>query len=277
MHNGRLAASARPIALAMGLLFATGCAASSTGPAARHAGNNTLVQDWQATVDQGTARLSLSIGESGQAVAVQQGYVDFKHNSLSLMSSGTGGGATEVRDVGGYTYRSTEAFELSVASEIASLSSSLDVQPPSSTGGMPQWFKSKDRSTQGVLGSLGPLGLVVSTEQTLATYSKDASVQDVGTATVLGAPTTHYRLTSSQRLPGETAPAGEPSIAAGTISTLNLDFYVDSNNLVRRISFQVSAAQSGAPPEVYTQTLELSDFGAPVTVSAPPSSALATP
>jgi hypothetical protein len=227
-------------------------------------------------VGQGTARLSLSIGESGQAVATQQGYVDFKHNALDLVSSGTAGAVTEVRDVGGYTYTSTQGFELSVASALASLSSSLNVEPPSSAVGPPQWFKTKDRSTQGTLAALGPLGLVVSTEQTLATYSKDALVQDVGTSTVLGAPTTHYRLTSSQRLPGETAPPGEPSIAAGTISTLDIDFYVDSKNLVRRISFQVSAAQSTAPAEMYTQTLDLSDFGAPVTVSAPPSSALAT-
>jgi hypothetical protein len=263
---------ARGVVLAICGIVIAGCSSSPTGPNAASAsrGPNDLVRDWQSTLDQGTARLSLS----EEPAETELGYIDFKHNTMDLTPTRAGTGESEIRVVGGYAYI-LNSDPAPASSLMPSMGTQFSSQPPQ------QWLKTKESPGQGPLDAIGPLGLWVSSTQMLAAYVKNARYQDLGTATLLAISTTHYRLTKTATLAAHTFP-GHGSIAAGTISTLTLDLYVSSDNLVRRISYQESIAPGLASSTSPTtsvaekQTLDLSDFGVPFTASAPPPAEVAS-
>ena len=110
------------------------------------------------------------------------------------------------------------------------------------------------------------------------------SVAKVGTASIRGTQTTHYRATvdfgkvaAKRGLPAAQIQALEKTL--GT-STFPVDLWIDGQGVARRLQFHFplpkatptsAAGQSGQ----ITETLDLYDFGAPVAVQPPPASQVA--
>jgi hypothetical protein len=106
-------------------------------------------------------------------------------------------------------------------------------------------------------------------------------VDKIGTESVRGTPTTHYRATVSfakaaakQGLPRAQIQAVEKAIGTATFP---VDLWIDDQGVARRMQFRfplpkaTSSAAAGQSGHV-TETLELFDFGTPVSVAAPPAS-----
>jgi hypothetical protein len=106
----------------------------------------------------------------------------------------------------------------------------------------------------------------------------------VGTETVRGAHTTHYRLTldlnkAAQRLPEQARPSYKEITQALGQSTLPAEAWVDDQGLVRKIEMMIDLSKSsvfgGKGVQLMgtlTETVEFFDFGVPVEVSPPPDS-----
>lgn len=103
-------------------------------------------------------------------------------------------------------------------------------------------------------------------------------VQELGTATVGGVQTTHYRGTVDLRKVVAQAPAGaragmrklmQTVTASLGTSTYPVDVWIDSSGLVRQISEHLPQVSSSSEA---TFTMRFSKFGAPVRVTAPPAS-----
>lgn len=102
-------------------------------------------------------------------------------------------------------------------------------------------------------------------------------VRDVGSGTVDGAPATHYRVTidmakalqsAKTRCPG--GPVGQNlQNVAGRIHFQPMDVWVDGQDRVRRVHF-VETVPVQSKSITTDMTMDLSDFGTPVQVSAPP-------
>jgi hypothetical protein len=110
----------------------------------------------------------------------------------------------------------------------------------------------------------------------LAYLDHAQQVSKVGTQTVDGAATTHYRMTLS--------PAALGSSSVHAAKPIPVDVWVDAQHRVRqeKLSMDLTAAGSSASPssgassrsagssESITVTMHLRDFGTPVHVTAPP-------
>ena len=100
--------------------------------------------------------------------------------------------------------------------------------------------------------------------------AEGATIRRVGSATVNGTPTTHYRVVidteKALKAKGLTSPllAG---MASTMPSSIPADVWIGKDRLLRRIQVSLSAAQSQMD-----MTMDLYDYGAHVTISAPPSS-----
>lgn len=100
-----------------------------------------------------------------------------------------------------------------------------------------------------------------------------ATVRKLGPATVAGAATTHYRVTvdlaEALRSKGLTSPllAG----AAARSKTVSEDVWIGTNGLVRRVQSSYGFGGEGTRGHV-SMTMDIYDYGARVTIAAPPSS-----
>jgi hypothetical protein len=109
------------------------------------------------------------------------------------------------------------------------------------------------------------------------------SVHKQGTATIRGARVTQYRVKidlakAAAKLPAwEQASFKEFTQSIGA-STLPVDVWVDSHNLVRRMREAIPLPGDSSTPKgtVLTQTTDFYDFGVPVLVSAPPAAQVAS-
>lgn len=104
-------------------------------------------------------------------------------------------------------------------------------------------------------------------------------VTQVGSATVRGVQTVHYRvLISLAKATSRVRPSARRAFAAFTKafgrSTLPAQVWVDEQNRVRRILITLAAPKAAGAPagSKLTQTVDFYDFGIPVRVSAPPAS-----
>jgi LppX_LprAFG lipoprotein len=99
--------------------------------------------------------------------------------------------------------------------------------------------------------------------------AEGADIRNLGSATVDGAATTHYRGTidtaKALQAKGLTSPllAG----AAAELPKVPVDAWIGADGLLRRIKFTASTAQGRLG-----MTMDLYDYGANVTISAPPDS-----
>ena len=100
-----------------------------------------------------------------------------------------------------------------------------------------------------------------------------AKIRKLGSATIDGAATTHYRVTidlaKALRSKGLTSPM-LGSLAA-QMKTATEDVWIAKNGLVRRIRSTYAAAESGKQMHV-GMTMDLFDYGADVSIAAPPNS-----
>ncbi|WP_375486267.1 hypothetical protein [uncultured Jatrophihabitans sp.] len=111
--------------------------------------------------------------------------------------------------------------------------------------------------------------LAVAAPASLVTFARSASsVTDLGRATTSGVATTHYRVTVDT----STLPSSVPSsITGGGKSPVPVDMYLDASGRPRRVSGTFSISGQSVTP-----TIVLSDYNAPVTVTAPPSDEVST-
>jgi len=103
-------------------------------------------------------------------------------------------------------------------------------------------------------------------------------VEEVGTETVRGEETTHYRATvdlerAAAQAPPELAEQIQKAVdqirqTAGK-TTVPVDVWIGDDGLIRRVTFDYSSAET-EPPVESTITMELFDFGVDVTVEPPP-------
>jgi hypothetical protein len=103
-------------------------------------------------------------------------------------------------------------------------------------------------------------------------------VHKVGTATVRGTNTTHYKGTIDIAAATQKVPAflrGKVRTTFGQLKTLPFDAYIDDQGRLNRLvqTFTIPASTStGGKPVTVTSSFDMYDFGIPVHVTAPASS-----
>jgi hypothetical protein len=119
----------------------------------------------------------------------------------------------------------------------------------------------------------------INPQKVLAQLTSSVSVHKLGTATVRGASTTHYRVSVNTAkvvgiLPKSQQAAELKALKSMHLKTLPLDVYVDHSGYVRRVGVSLSnlKVQTGSAAVAIKLQVDLYDFGTHVTVSAPPAS-----
>jgi hypothetical protein len=100
-------------------------------------------------------------------------------------------------------------------------------------------------------------------------------VQDLGKEKVRGVETTHYRATidleqSAKRAKGSTRQSIRRVIDVAGVKKLPVDVWVGGDGFVRKVTY----TQHSSKNQSAKITMELYDFGAPVTITAPPGAAV---
>ncbi len=234
------------------------------------------------TVAAKTARMSLNVSVSGGSGADQatfqltgSGLVDMTDNvaEFNMQLPQTGGGIEE-RVVGGTVYIKVPP----------SLSGSLGGKPWAS-------ISLSQLANQSGLGSLPGVGTGSDPSQILNfLQGVSSSVTKVGPAEVNGVSTVEYRATIDlSKLAGANPQAGHVLSQAANLLHLHsipLEVFVDSSGRLRRMVLDMSidlgavlgpTGSSSAPasPIELKMTVDLSDFGVPVNVVAPPAGEVA--
>jgi hypothetical protein len=111
--------------------------------------------------------------------------------------------------------------------------------------------------------------------QVLDLLRASGSVEKVGTETVNGDSTTHYKATidlstAAGKVGADAQAMVQHLIDQGAPSTIPVDVWIGDDGLVRRLTLDESVAKAGQAGAVHL-TLNLSDYGTAVNVSAPPS------
>lgn len=103
--------------------------------------------------------------------------------------------------------------------------------------------------------------------------TEGAEVRKVGPATVDGTATTHYHVTVDMAKALEARGLSSPMLAAAAAAmpTVPEDVWIGQDGLVHRMELAFSTQQHGKPLRM-AMTMDLYDYGAPVTIAAPPSS-----
>jgi hypothetical protein len=103
---------------------------------------------------------------------------------------------------------------------------------------------------------------------------ESGSVTEVGTETLNGEQTTHYKATidlqkAASKLGGRVQQAVQGMIARGAPSSLPVDVWIGDDGLVRKVTLDEGFSANGHSDDV-NLTVVFSDYGTPVTVVAPP-------
>ena len=102
--------------------------------------------------------------------------------------------------------------------------------------------------------------------------SEGAKVHKVGIATIDGVATTHYHVTvdTAKALQSKGLTGPLLSRVAEQTKSVSANVWIDKNGLVRRTAFGYSSPVAGGPR--MAMRMDISDYGAHVSISAPPSS-----
>jgi hypothetical protein len=100
------------------------------------------------------------------------------------------------------------------------------------------------------------------------------SVDEVGTETLAGGPTTHYKASidlakAVDKLPERVQQAVQRLIDQGAPSVLPVDVWIGDDGLVRKLTMDESLPTAGSTGQVRL-SMTFSDYGTPVNVVAPP-------
>ncbi len=256
MGRTRLAA----VAAAVACVVLAGCSEGAPAGAAE-----AVRASADKTIDAGSSRVALDV-------------------SLSL-----GGSKTSVRGEGAFDMQNRRGvFTLDLGALGASLGGdSIETifdgpgmylkLPSSAPSGEPPWFKI-DLATAGRLAgaNLGSLGQLRQSDPTKALeFLRGATddVRKVGDEDVRGESTTHYRAVVDLQRAAASLPAEERAAIQDLVRSLGTprlpaDVWIDDSGRVRRLRFTVDSDGKG-PTAPATVSLELFDFGVPVTVDAP--------
>jgi hypothetical protein len=137
-----------------------------------------------------------------------------------------------------------------------------------------QWVKlnlSALSNGQGSTDLSGILDAAPSPTNALAYLQGSSTVKKVGPESVGGVPTTHYTVSANldraaEHASGSTRDTVRGVIAKSGVRSLPLDVWLDGNGYIRKVRYNELAGRRQAA-EV---TMRLHDFGAPVTINAPP-------
>ncbi len=115
----------------------------------------------------------------------------------------------------------------------------------------------------------------------LATLTKAASVKSLGSATVKGTSTSHYRISIDlagfvKTLPKDQQAQALKGIQQSGLTSVPVDVYVGKSGYLRRIETKLDVKPGkGTAPISLKATLDLYDYGAKVAVHAPPAGKVA--
>lgn len=155
----------------------------------------------------------------------------------------------------------------------------LGFLPSSQLPGGKQWFKidlSKIGKSAGFdLGSLFSGSQFEPNDLLGMLKAEGAKVRRVGSATLDGTATTHYRVTidlpKALQSKGLTSPLFNGIAARMKTTTENV--WIDKDGLVRRVQFAYSVRRLPGKPRL-EMSMDLYDYGAHISIAAPPSSAV---
>jgi hypothetical protein len=103
------------------------------------------------------------------------------------------------------------------------------------------------------------------------------SVREVGTQDIDGTPTTHYHAEIDLQKAIDKVPAQYKDVAEKGMKLLGssfpVDVWIDHDGLPRRFAIDIEMPGSGGS---VTESIDYSDFGAPVNIEAPPADQVQT-
>ena len=159
------------------------------------------------------------------------------------------------------------------------------VRFPALAGKLPEgkaWIRSEDGAAASDLEGLGQLTEVDPRELLEILREVSGDVETVGTETVRGAETTHYRATLDATSATASVPEADREdfraladklLSQSGLSEIPLDVWIDDDGLLRKFQLDVSATQPGASePSRAALTFEIWDVGRPVAIEVPPAS-----
>ena len=256
--------------------------AATRAPDAKTPGSNVVLASVQTTAAEKSARESMTISTKGSGLfafsMTASGVVDFATGDSQFTADL--GGATAAFLPGG--------FEVRVVNKVAY------VKLPDSIGrliggaGGKQWLAVG--APKGAAGSspLSGIGQSDPTKVLAALERVSDDVKQVGTATVRGVETKHYRATldlgkaiDNSKVPKSLRAKADQLFGGAGAPTIPVDVFLDSEGRLRRMTLEMDlSAFSGAGATGATgalgslptvsMTLDLYDFGTPVNVQAPP-------
>jgi hypothetical protein len=113
----------------------------------------------------------------------------------------------------------------------------------------------------------------------LASLRSSISVHKLGSTTVRGSSTTHYRVSVNATkavkalLPKSQQAAQLKSLKTAGVTSVPLDVYVDGSGYVRRFQLNLKNLKTkGSPPTSITVSVDIYDVGTSIKVTAPPAS-----
>ncbi len=255
-------------ALLLAVLPGLATAATTTGAGASPKSSDVLVDGYRTTLAAGSAKETIAetVSTSGRTVTVsgsgaekttgtQDGYFTFGVDGISF----------EERIIGSVLYMKLPASSLS----------ELDVSTPWVSLNLTTVVKEKlGTSYQSLVddGNQGP-------KQSLAVLAASSDgVHRVGQVSLDGVTTTEYRanvnLEKEVRAEGKSdlAPVIADLESTYHLSTIPVTVWIDGRHRVRQLHESFSIPATGSSPAAsFSATVGISDFGTPVSVTAPPS------
>lgn len=245
------------LALLAGPAVGSAVAASDPGAAAA------LAKAFKATAAAGTAKVALheQVQAAGKSVSVvANGASNFAKHSTQMTMRLPQVGALQFRVIG-----TTEHLKLPAA-----VGNKLGANTP--------WVKIDATKVSG-LNQMGSSFGGVSPQdpsQVLGFLQAATSVSEVGSASVNGTPTTEYRvkvdvakLADAQGASAQQLDQIKQALGSGPVA---IRVWIDKQHLIRqeKLALPISGQATGGTSGQVSLTLNLSDFGAPVTITAPP-------
>jgi len=215
----------------------------------------------------GTAGNIALTGKGGFDTKQKTGQFSIYLGALSSLLGGVSGGASIPKTLDVIVAKSTVYVHLpAVANKIQKGA---------------EWLKFDSASLPtSVTKTVNPSSLsTVNPQKALTQLTSSVTVHRVGTATVMGTKTTHYRLVVNTAkvvsiLPKAQQAAEAKALRQAKLKTLNVEIYISDKGYIRRVSTGVShlVVQKGSPAVGFNVTVNLYDFGTAIKVTAPPAS-----